>query len=217
MLTTKLIPKEVRSALLSSIAVFVGYNLLAGMKSGIDNAAHIGGLMSGMLIGYLFYPGLRQPAKPALAYSSLAVAALLILTTSVVAYKKIPNDLLTWQKNMEKIGDLERIAIAVRHLDSDSPKEKWLTELKDPGIKNWDSCLHLAEDSRKLRIPAELKSRTEKLIEYCQLRIDSYDYMYRKIDADGHLPGEDSTQYYDSSIKVILKVLNPAKKKSTHP
>ncbi len=26
------------------------------MKSGVDNAAHVGGLLSGFVIGYLYYP-----------------------------------------------------------------------------------------------------------------------------------------------------------------
>ena len=38
--------------------VFVGYNLLAGINGNIDNAAHIGGLLSGVLIGFLISPGL---------------------------------------------------------------------------------------------------------------------------------------------------------------
>jgi len=213
MLTTKLIPKEVRGPLLSSIAVFVGYNLLAGMKSGIDNAAHIGGLISGLLIGYLFYPGLRQPGNPRLTYSTLAVAALLILTTTVVAYKKMPNDIPIWQKNMESISDMERTAIAVLYLDSTATKEKWLEKIKDPGLTHWESCLQLAEDSRKLKIPAELKATTDKMIEYCQLRIDSYNYLYRKIAADSTLEGEDSTEYYKTRIHEILQELKPTKKR----
>lgn len=54
LLTTSLIPKKVRGPLLQSIVIFVIYNLAYGLKGGIDNAAHIGGLISGMGIGYLF-------------------------------------------------------------------------------------------------------------------------------------------------------------------
>ena len=45
------IPRAQRKALLISILLFVGYNLVYGMKAGIDNAAHIGGLLSGFLLG----------------------------------------------------------------------------------------------------------------------------------------------------------------------
>jgi len=55
LLTTKLIDKAMRQALLQSIAIFVGFNLLYGLKGNVDNAAHIGGLLSGIVFGYLFY------------------------------------------------------------------------------------------------------------------------------------------------------------------
>jgi rhomboid protease GluP len=59
MLTTNLIEKSARKAMLSSILIFVGYNLLYGSQGSVDNAAHIGGLVSGMLVGYIFYPALK--------------------------------------------------------------------------------------------------------------------------------------------------------------
>lgn len=52
--TTNLIPKKIRRALLQSTVIFVVYNLVYGIKSGVDNAAHIGGLLSGFILGYLY-------------------------------------------------------------------------------------------------------------------------------------------------------------------
>lgn len=36
---------------LKSLAVFVGYNLLLGIRSGVDNSAHVGGLVAGLILG----------------------------------------------------------------------------------------------------------------------------------------------------------------------
>lgn len=60
LLLARVFPPELSKAFLVSTLVFVGYNLLMGLSGGIDNAAHIGGLVSGLLAGFCVYPFLRQ-------------------------------------------------------------------------------------------------------------------------------------------------------------
>jgi hypothetical protein len=76
LLFTNLIPKQMRSSLLQSIGVFVVFNLVYGVKSGIDNAAHIGGLLSGLIIGFIFYPLLKKEDKG--AKSNLVLIAIIV-------------------------------------------------------------------------------------------------------------------------------------------
>ena len=67
MLRGDLVEKGKRKQLLASVIFFVGYNLLGGLQAGIDNAAHLGGLVVGMLISALFLPGLRKERSRDLA------------------------------------------------------------------------------------------------------------------------------------------------------
>ncbi|MEN8155543.1 MAG: rhomboid family intramembrane serine protease [Bacteroidota bacterium] len=66
---TKTIPDEVGRFFLIFSLIFVVLNLLFGLSEGIDNAAHIGGLLSGFIIGLAFYPimVIENKAKGSLA------------------------------------------------------------------------------------------------------------------------------------------------------
>lgn len=56
LLTTRLFAKPFRVQFLKSIGFFIGINLVIGTMGPIDNAAHIGGLMTGFLLGLLAIP-----------------------------------------------------------------------------------------------------------------------------------------------------------------
>lgn len=85
MLSTDLIDRSARRPLLISIVLFVAYNLLGGLKQGVDNAAHLGGLISGLLIGYAFLPGLRHPDSRALKFVTLLLVNTIVLLAIALA------------------------------------------------------------------------------------------------------------------------------------
>ena len=59
LMLTKVYPKEFSKALLLGTLIFIGFNLIMGLTGGIDNAAHIGGLVSGFVIGIFISPQLK--------------------------------------------------------------------------------------------------------------------------------------------------------------
>ena len=65
LLLTKVYPPDFKKSFLLSTLVFVGFNLLMGLSGGIDNAAHIGGLVSGFIVGLLLYPSLKKTSDEA--------------------------------------------------------------------------------------------------------------------------------------------------------
>ncbi len=59
-LLTKIFPPDFAKSFLICTAVFVGFNLIMGLTGGIDNAAHIGGLLSGFVFGLILSPILKR-------------------------------------------------------------------------------------------------------------------------------------------------------------
>jgi rhomboid protease GluP len=51
--------------MLRSILFFIVFNLMMGLQGNTDNAAHIGGLLAGIIIGYIYYPGISRRAPMA--------------------------------------------------------------------------------------------------------------------------------------------------------
>ena len=61
LMLTKVFPPAMSKALWLSILIFVGYSLSMGLAGeGIDNAAHVGGLVSGFVAGLFLSRGLRE-------------------------------------------------------------------------------------------------------------------------------------------------------------
>jgi rhomboid protease GluP len=181
MLTTNLIEKSARKALFISIGIFVAYNLINGLKAGIDNAAHTGGLCSGLLIGYSFYPSLKQSAQGKWKYAIFYLLSFFILLGIVIAYESIPNDVGQYEVKMKEFSTLEGLALEVYRLPKDTPPDKILAEIKERGLYFWNEDLKLVTEADQLKLPTEIHEKNQQLIFYCQLRIKSYGLIYDAI------------------------------------
>jgi membrane associated rhomboid family serine protease len=74
------IPKEALRGTLKSIVTFAGYNLLFGaVGRGIDNSAHVGGLVSGLALGALMSKHLIAPAEIRRNWRSATLVVAVIL------------------------------------------------------------------------------------------------------------------------------------------
>lgn len=204
LLTTKLIEKTARKSLLISIAVFVGYNLIYGLKSGIDNAAHIGGLLCGIVIGYTFIPSLLKPDEKRLKLGTVGLVIILMLISVFVVYKKLPNDIGTYDKKMKEFISMEATALSIYNMPQDTPNDKILSDIKNKGIYHWNESIKLIDNFEHLDLPLEIKTRNSLLKQYCELRIKSYELLYKAVD-------EDSDQYnaqmedYNKQIEAKIK------------
>lgn len=179
MLTTNLIEKAKRKAMVTSISVFVGYNLLSGLQgSGIDNAAHIGGLVCGMLIGYSFYPSLVKPHMKQLKLNTILGLTAVVLIASLFVIKSLPNDLGKYNSEMVKFAALEAEAIEVYSKIDTAPNFELMSEIQNVGLINWKKCSKIIKGTNKFDLPEILLEKNKKLLTYCDLRIKTYKLMY---------------------------------------
>lgn len=74
-----------RKSLLYSIGIFVVYNLLLGAKEeGIDNAAHIGGLVSGIVLGIMYFFADKNESKRVSRYITYVAEIIFLIVFSAL-------------------------------------------------------------------------------------------------------------------------------------
>ena len=183
-LTTRFIEKSVRKELLGSISVFIIYNLIAGQSPGIDNAAHIGGLISGVVIGYAMIPSLLRPNVTAIKLVTVAILLSIMSGLIYFTIRSLPNDLKRYEDKMVTLSSMENMALEVLALPAGTPKEELLIGLNDRGIYYWNENIKLLDEFAELDLPPVLEQRNAMLRTYCSLRIKSYELMSKSITED---------------------------------
>jgi rhomboid protease GluP len=206
LLTTKFIEEAKRKALLTSIGIFVMYNLMNGLKGNIDNAAHIGGLLGGLFIGYCYYLSLKKPEDGRLKIATISFSIFILISTSYFIFANTYNDLGVYQKNMETFASLEAQAIQGIQFSHEPSNDSILVALKERGIREWRQAIVLLDKTDKLQLPQELHKRNQLLIQYCEIRIQSYAFLCRVIEGKADINSSEGQMINNQLKKVIGEI-----------
>jgi membrane associated rhomboid family serine protease len=80
------IPKEAIQSTMKSLLTFAAYNLFFGLTRGIDNAAHVGGLVSGLALGAFLSQHLTEPAEVRQQWRNHALVLSILLLSAGMYY-----------------------------------------------------------------------------------------------------------------------------------
>lgn len=175
LLSTRIIQKKTRLKVLASLLVFVGFNLVYGIQAGIDNAAHIGGLLSGLLFGYSLLPSFYTPAKTWTNRGVNGFAVLWILVLTLLVLFRVPGELKSYSKLMAEFIESEEDALGFYRLDPGSSDALYLKVLREESIPAMEECGEIIQKIDALEeLPLEIDEVFVYLKRYCDYRRDNF-------------------------------------------
>ena len=156
---------EEKKAQLASAGTFLVFNLFMGLSGKIDNAAHLGGLVAGIIIGVLVSKWQGVGAwRPVLAgcVAALALSALLIANST--------SDVKAFQDQMEKFSGIEKLVNqkwAAAQTTATSPLPA--TFFKELATE-WEPATAIARKLKGYDLPGQMHTFTVHLTDYCEKR-----------------------------------------------
>jgi rhomboid protease GluP len=206
--SNNLIENKTKKSLLTSILIFVVFSLMNGLKEGIDNAAHIGGLISGLIIGYTFTFNINEEENKTLKYKIVSTLAATFTFISILICSSLSDDLKIYSERMLKFEEMEKMALEVYSRVNYEPKDELLYDIKERGIYYWNENINLINELDKMRLPKEIHERNFKIKEYCELRIKVYHLLYKTISEDTDKYKSEIKSYDDQIQSIINEIKN---------
>lgn len=197
LLFTDLIEPKTRKQMLISIAVFVFVNVLSGFaKVGVDNAAHVGGLIGGVIIGFSYFPSLQDRENRTIKYLTIVFVSVFFFLSTAFVYNQTPNDLPEYDKLMREVVTYEQIALLPENFEQNLSKEQIANQI-DYAMSYWEKAIKKLKQADQLEIPPLLHERNRLQIDFYLLEMDLYPLIKKKV--------AENTSTYDAQIDNIVQ------------
>lgn len=216
-------PKDQAKKLIKSTLVFVGYNVFYGLATpGISNAAHLGGLASGLVMGAI----LARPLVPVLRDAQFRPRLVKGLVVGVIslaaAFVLVPRYHGDAAANMEfqtalnafvakEDSSLSRYNALVDESHAGKIKDAAFAEgIEREVIPAWAemvarlSAIKMGDSSR-------LKPLYDKMSRYCQLRLDALTALHQSL--QDKTPTTRYQQLWDQAEAIVVEIKQDGEKK----
>lgn len=198
-----------RKNLLAAVGMFTVYNLIGGFREeGIDNAAHIGGLVCGAIIGFLYSPSLRHGESSRIATATIAGIA---LATALLLPSVFSTRHSEYYAVLEEFGDTEEKAVQIYHVSRPTVGSRaalrYKQRVQTESIDLWKRSIAQLHSLRNLS--SEQQARVDLLVQYCALRIEVCELLQQSV-TDGDEGILEKIQKIDGEIENIVQELHHA-------
>lgn len=197
LLGSNLLDRKIRKPLLSSIGIFVFYNLAFGLKDGIDNAAHIGGLLAGIVAGYSFYFGLRFSTNDFYKWKLPAIVLIVFMLIGLWTVSKLSNPIGEYDNLIYEFQTIEDKAIEAQKKIQGIDEDKAMQIITLEIIPTWTKCNQIAEKLDDLDINKEINKRNELIHFYTENRLMFFETMFKA--------SNEQSRQYDLKIDSLSK------------
>ncbi|HEY0977019.1 MAG TPA: rhomboid family intramembrane serine protease [Flavobacteriales bacterium] len=203
LLFTDIIHKDVRKQLLSSIGLFVVYNLIYGLKGNVDNAAHLGGLLSGVVLGFTMYIALRKPEQQGLAWGTMVLPAAVLFGGGAVALGSLPGDDAAFLERIGQYDHFEADGLALFDMPEDATGDVQLKILEEKSAPAWDSAWVLLGTTKEMDLSPAMARHRDRIIAYTKERMEHTALVRRVLQGEEGLSGP--IQASSARIEAILE------------
>jgi rhomboid protease GluP len=197
LLTTRLLSGEIKRLLFQGVFLFTAYALMDGMGEQVDNAAHIGGLASGFVFGYIIFAGYYMRKNKYLAGAGIAAVTAAVIFSCLFYFH---NDTIHYERMLKKMEQLEHDALVpYTDIKTKSPSEQ-LRGLRDESRPDWQQFVRIIDSARPFRFGNNKVYPLEKdlLLRYGKLRLAENEIWIRS------LQNGDSLQAERDSIRILI-------------
>lgn len=199
LLLRRFLPPGERRALLISIGIYIALRLsLIFFVSRIDHAAHISGLLTGMLLGVLLYPGLINPLRQ---LKSALAAGFIILSIIISIYFILPRDVGIYIEKVQTLGYNFTMAQGSYTVGSEKAREKWLRNF---GIYYMDENLRIMDEIDTLSLSSDSRERNKVMRKLFLTQRNMFAYSYKTL--------REGRNAYDKQIIQALHEMNQMRK-----
>ena len=182
LVTTSTVSKKTRLIILPSMLVYTLYIIASGlMNAKVDNAAHLGGFITGIIFGYVLYFGIAS-----LEDKSKNLARILIVLTGVILYGYIVfqsnSPYIRYQKILLTFLTYNQQGMEAYNFKETDSQEEILYKLEVVGMKSWRECINSTFQIEMIdELPEWLKKLVSTLREYANKQQMLCGYLARKI------------------------------------